>query len=164
MEILTTSVEQTLALGESLGAVAPRGVVITLSGALGAGKTHFVRGLARGARVADPDLVSSPTYVFLNIYSSDDMNPESKTVYHLDAYRASSCEDFTAVGFEELLQDDAITVVEWPERIRELLPPDRIAIAIETEGETERRFVIEGTGAITQQVVERLEQNKPRIP
>lgn len=156
MEILSTSVEQTLALGKRLGAIAPRGVVITLSGTLGAGKTHFVRGLARGARVADPDLVSSPTYVFLNIYSGSDIDPESKTVYHLDAYRATSGEDFAAVGFEELLQDDAVTVVEWPERIRELLPPDRIAIAIETEGETERRFVIEGTGEQSQAVVAKL--------
>lgn len=146
MQILSTSVEQTLALGRNFGAIIPPGTVITLSGTLGAGKTHFVRGLAIGARVADPNLVSSPTYVLLNIYQNNPADPHSKAVYHLDAYRATSGDDFAAVGFEELLQDDAITVVEWPERITDLLPSDRIAITIESLGENERQFTIESTG------------------
>ncbi len=156
MEIISTSVEQTYDLGERIGRVVPAGVTITLSGTLGAGKTHFVRGLARGAQVADVNLVSSPTYVFLNIYQSAPQNLHSKTVYHLDAYRASSSEDFSAVGFEELLQDQAITVVEWPERIADILPPDRIAITIEQLDETERKFVIEATGPQSRDILAQL--------
>src|SRR5690348_2230878 len=113
MKITTHSTAQTLALGRALGKLAPTPLCIALNGQLGAGKTHLVRGIAAGAQVADPNLVSSPTYVLLNIYPAAPANPHSKTVFHLDAYRTHSLADFEAVGLDELLEQPAITVIEW---------------------------------------------------
>src|SRR5438552_2414208 len=96
-QITTTSIDQTLALGHLLGQLAPPNSFLALDGQLGAGKTHLTRGIAIGANVDDPTLVSSPTYVLLNIYSGP------KPVYHLDAYRLTSAADFQTVGLDELL-------------------------------------------------------------
>src|SRR4051812_383864 len=99
MVIVTRSVEETVALGRLFGRLAPDGAMtcIALEGELGAGKTQFARGVAEGAGVENPGLVSSPTYVLLNIYQGH------KPVYHLDAYCVAGPADFEAVGFEEIL-------------------------------------------------------------
>ncbi len=158
MTIVTESVEATLALGRLLGrlaALAPRGTCIALDGQLGAGKTHLTRGIAEGAGVDDPTLVSSPTYVLLNIY------PGKWPVHHLDAYRIASEEDFAAVGFEELLSEGGgggIVVVEWAKKIRHLLPADYVHIQIEPgEADGQRVFEITGTGAHSGLLVEQLQ-------
>src|SRR5438309_945802 len=106
--LTTRSVEETLALGERLGRLAAPGLCIALHGMLGAGKTHLVRGLARGAAVADEGLVSSPTYVLLNVYPAARGVAGSKTVFHLDAYRVAGEEDLAAVGFQEMLDASAL--------------------------------------------------------
>lgn len=140
------SVQDTLALGQRLGSLAPPGLFITLEGPLGAGKTHLVRGIAAGAQVADPTLVSSPTYVLLNIYPG---SPSGKTVFHLDAYRAAGEDDFDAVGLDDLLRDaetDYLVVMEWPSRVAGLLPPDRLHIRIDVLSETARLFAFHPTG------------------
>jgi tRNA threonylcarbamoyladenosine biosynthesis protein TsaE len=142
MTITTHSVEDTYALGRRLGAAAPPGLVIALEGQLGAGKTHLVRGIAPGAKVADPDLVSSPTYVLLNIYLAKPGEPDSKTVYHLDAYRTAGGDEFAALGFEEWLTEPAIVVIEWPSRIATLLPADHLEVHIEAPDEFTRKFRI----------------------
>ena len=90
--------------------------------------------------MADSDLVSSPTYVLLNIYPGKHGDPGSKTLYHLDAYRTTGGEEFEALGFEEWLAEEAIVVVEWPSRIAALLPADRLEIHIETLDENTRLF------------------------
>jgi len=140
MTITTHSVEETCALGEKIGAAAPPGLVIALEGQLGAGKTHLVRGIAQGARVADPDLVSSPTYVLLNIYQKNPADPQSKAVYHLDAYRTAGPGDIESLGFEEWLTEGAVVVIEWASRIRDLLPPDHLDIHIHVIDEATREF------------------------
>ena len=139
--ITTKSVAQTLALGELLGSLAPPNTCIALNGNLGAGKTHLTRGIAVGAGVEDPSLVSSPTYVLLNIYTG------KKPVFHLDAYRITSEQDFEVVGFEELLGAGGIAVVEWAQKISDLLPAERLEISIEPGEEMEERsFRICGLG------------------
>ena len=161
MTIITETVEATLALGRLLGSLAPRpplGICIALDGPLGAGKTHLTRGIAEGAGVNDPTLVSSPTYVLLNIY------PGKKPVYHLDAYRIASEEDFAAVGFEELLAEGGeggpggVIVVEWAQKIRHLLPADYVHIEIQPGDDTgnQRVFEITGTGPQSRLLVEHL--------
>ena len=153
----TRSVEETYALGRKIGAAAPSGLVITLEGQLGAGKTHLVRGIAQGAKVADPDLVSSPTYVLLNIYLGTPSESDSKTVYHLDAYRTTGGEEFEALGFEEWLGEQAIVVIEWPSRIAELLPADRLEILIDVLDEETREFRVIPHGPLADRVVKALE-------
>ncbi len=134
------SIEETLSLGRRIGELAPPGTCITLSGPLGAGKTHLARGIAQGAKVHDPSLVSSPTYVLLNIYDGP------KPIFHLDAYRIASPEDFVAVGLDDLLTQPAITLIEWPEKIESLLPEDRLHIEIEHAAESERTLTLTPTG------------------
>ncbi len=161
MMLITLHVEETEALGRLIGALAPAlpaTTCITLEGPLGAGKTQLARGIAAGAGVDDLSLVSSPTYVLLNIYRGP------KPVFHLDAYRVASGEDFAAVGFEELLAGGGIVIVEWAARIAELLPADRLEVILRhgaaTEGETVRHIDIKGTGPDSVLLAEELESRR----
>jgi tRNA threonylcarbamoyladenosine biosynthesis protein TsaE len=159
--ILTTSVDQTLSLGVLIGRLAappPANTCIVLDGNLGAGKTHLTRGIALGALVDDPSLVCSPTYVLLNIYQGP------KPVYHLDAYRVATEDDFEVVGFDELLKAGGLIVVEWAARIPQLLPAQRLGIAIHPqEHEEHRLFEFTATGAacekLTRDVLAAWQQN-----
>lgn len=131
--LISTSVGQTIALGKLLGELAPPNTCIALHGHLGAGKTHFSRGIALGAKIDDPSLICSPTYVLLNIY------PGAKPVYHLDAYRIESEEDFTTVGLDELLTQNGITLIEWAEKIPTMLPADVLHITLDSGEHPEQR-------------------------
>lgn len=112
------------------------GECLALHGQLGAGKTQFTRGLVR-ALGGDAQQVSSPTYVLLHIYSTPRL-----MIYHLDAYRIEGTDDFEQIGFEELLEQGGIVVVEWASRVRELLPRTHIDVLIETTAENSRRITI----------------------
>ena len=131
------SVEETEAIAAALAADLSVGDCVALHGELGAGKTQFVRGLVKG--VGGPvRAVSSPTFVLLNIYPGGRL-----TVYHLDAYRVGGAADVEAVGFSELLEQGGLVVVEWAERVQELLPPACVAVTIEPTGGHSRRIVID---------------------
>lgn len=112
------------------------GECLALHGDLGAGKTQFTRGLVR-ALGGDAQAVSSPTYVLLNIYPTAQM-----TVYHLDAYRVGGADDFEQIGFEELLGQGGVVVVEWASRVEELIPSTRIDVWIQATGESQRRITV----------------------
>jgi tRNA threonylcarbamoyladenosine biosynthesis protein TsaE len=132
----SNSVEQTEAIAADFARNLTGGQVIALEGDLGAGKTQFVRGLVRGLG-GEPRAVSSPTYVLLNIYDKGRL-----PVYHLDAYRITSPEDFEAIGFTELLEQNGIVAVEWPSRVKDLLPAGVIQIRLRAVGETARSIEI----------------------
>ncbi len=133
---VTRSPEETEALAAELAGQLRGGECIALHGEMGAGKTCFVRGLVAGLD-ADPRMVSSPTFVLINVYRTPRL-----TVFHLDAYRTSGPADFEAIGFAELLEEGGVVILEWPQRIASLLPPQRIDVRIESEGESERRIRI----------------------
>jgi tRNA threonylcarbamoyladenosine biosynthesis protein TsaE len=133
---LSSSVEETEAVAAALAATLRGGECVALDGDLGAGKTQFVRGLVRGLG-GNGRAVSSPTFVLLNVYDSGRL-----PVYHLDAYRVGGADEFEAIGFSDLLTQGGVVVVEWAERVRSLLPPDRIDVRIEPVGETRRRIEI----------------------
>jgi tRNA threonylcarbamoyladenosine biosynthesis protein TsaE len=86
----------------------------------------------------DGRAVSSPTFVLLNVYQTPLF-----AVYHLDAYRVGGAEDFSSIGFSELLEQNGIVVVEWPSRVKEILPPKRIDIRFEITGKTTRRITVD---------------------
>jgi tRNA threonylcarbamoyladenosine biosynthesis protein TsaE len=130
----SNSVLETEALAADLARSLRGGECVALYGELGAGKTQFVRGLVRGLG-GKPRAVSSPTFVLLNVYDCGRL-----TVYHLDAYRVGGAEDFEAIGFTELLDQNGVVVVEWAERIKDLLPEDRIDVSIEPLGNHRRRI------------------------
>jgi tRNA threonylcarbamoyladenosine biosynthesis protein TsaE len=106
---ISHSPADTAALGEEWGRAAQSGLVIGLSGDLGAGKTQFVKGLARGLGIVAR--VQSPTYVLVNIYNGGRL-----ALFHLDLYRLDTPEQVAAAGLEEYLQPAGVTVIEWAER------------------------------------------------
>jgi tRNA threonylcarbamoyladenosine biosynthesis protein TsaE len=118
------SVRETDSIAAKLARSLSGGEFIALHGELGAGKTQFTRGLVRGLG-GEPHQVSSPTFVLLNVYDT----PRFK-VFHLDAYRVAGAEDFEAIGFAELLEQGGVVVVEWPERVAELIPQRRIDVTL----------------------------------
>jgi tRNA threonylcarbamoyladenosine biosynthesis protein TsaE len=131
------SVDQTEAIAGDLARSLRAGDVIALEGDLGAGKTQFVRGLVK-AFGGDGRAVSSPTYVLLHVYPTPTL-----TIYHLDAYRVHGPADFEQIGFEELLEQGGIVVLEWPSRVPGLLPEQVVRVQVETTGETSRGITIE---------------------
>jgi tRNA threonylcarbamoyladenosine biosynthesis protein TsaE len=130
----THSVDETLALGERIAGELKAGDILLLSGDLGAGKTHFVKGVARGFGV-DESHVNSPTFTLIHEYKTGRL-----PVYHIDAYRLKSEQEAVEIGVEDVLFGDGICLVEWPERIAGLLPPGCIHVSIETLGTESRRF------------------------
>lgn len=123
----------------------PLGLVIALDGELGAGKTRFVRDFC-SQRGVDPERVNSPTFVLLQYYAGDD-----GMIAHMDAYRLEGTEEFEAIGGVEVLDDpQSVCLIEWADRIRELLPADHLSIRIIPTGEQSRRFelqAVSGAGA-----------------
>jgi len=126
----STSPEASEALGAALGERVGAGTVIALSGELGAGKTCFVRGLARGLGVAD--VVSSPTYTLMQAY--DGRLP----LYHFDAWMEGREKALFLDGGDEWLHGSGVAVVEWAERVRSWLPEPRLEIELSHLGENER--------------------------
>jgi tRNA threonylcarbamoyladenosine biosynthesis protein TsaE len=133
----SNSVAETEGIAAELARTLGPGMAIALHGNLGAGKTQFVRGLLVGLG-GNPRTVSSPTYVLLNIYESGRL-----PLFHLDAYRVAGAEDFEAIGFGELLEQGGVVVVEWADRVAELMPAGTIHVRLEPVGEAARRITIE---------------------
>jgi tRNA threonylcarbamoyladenosine biosynthesis protein TsaE len=134
-ETLTTSEEETSAVGEQLARSLTAGAVVLLFGELGAGKTAFVRGLARGLG-ASPDDVSSPTFTLIQEYAG------RITLYHVDLYRLESRE-VPDLGLDDLLLDAGVVAVEWADRWTGR-PHDAVEVTIEHVGDEERRITING--------------------
>jgi tRNA threonylcarbamoyladenosine biosynthesis protein TsaE len=131
----TNSEEETVAAGERLGASLQSGDVVLLSGELGAGKTAFVRGLARGVG-ASPDEVSSPTFTLIQEYRGG-----RTTLHHVDLYRLAPVE-IADLGLDDLISGGDIVAIEWAERWTRR-PDDAIDVRIEDAGEDRRRIRIQ---------------------
>ena len=127
--------EETQAIGERLGARLTAGAVVACTGELGAGKTCFLQGLARGLEVTAD--VTSPTFVLINQYRG------RLPVYHLDAYRTGSLSEVVELGLEELLDGDGVTVIEWADKLLPLLPARTIRVHLSGLGDEPREIAIE---------------------
>ena len=143
----TGSPEETELLGERIGEALEPGSVIALIGELGAGKTVLTKGIARGLRV--PDLVHSPSFTLIHEHTG------RLPVYHFDLYRLKSPEELENLGPESYFYGDGVVVIEWAEKARELLPPDRLEVRI--SGEDERRtFEVRAIGPDSARALERI--------
>ena len=136
MEFITNSPAQTEAVGSALGSILQPGAILAYRGDLGAGKTAFTRGLARG--LGCTDLVTSPTYTIVNEYLSGRL-----LLFHFDMYRLRSSEDLWDIGWEDYLDRGGVCAVEWSENVADALE-DAVRITIEKLGEDTRRITIEG--------------------
>ena len=136
MEYITNSPEETEKVGAALGRILNPGAVIAYRGDLGAGKTAFTRGLARGLGYEEP--VTSPTYTIVNEYLGGRL-----PLFHFDMYRLASSDDLWDIGWDDYLDRGGVCAVEWSENVADALE-DAILITIHKTGETSRRIVIEG--------------------
>ena len=117
--------EETMLCGEIMGKLIPRGSIVGLTGDLGAGKTVFAKGLARGLGITQEP--NSPTFVIMNCY-------EGKVpLFHFDAYRLSGEAEFENMGYEEFFYGDGVSVVEWADKIRDVLPANAVIIDIQSQ-------------------------------
>ncbi len=140
MEFITNSPEETEAVGVALGKVLTPGTVLAYTGDLGAGKTAFTRGLARG--LGAQDRVTSPTYTIVNEYLSGRL-----PLFHFDMYRLSSSDDLWDIGWEDYLLRGGVCAVEWSENVADALETP-VWVRIEKCGENTRRICIEGDDAL----------------
>mgnify|MGYP000892653024 CR=1 FL=1 len=124
-------------MAERIGATLRPGAVVAYTGGLGAGKTAFTRGLARGLGIADP--VTSPTYTIVNEYEGGRL-----TLYHIDAYRLSGPDEFELMDSAAYLYGGGVCAVEWSERVAAALPSDALRIDIEPIGDDVRRIRVYG--------------------
>lgn len=140
--LISRSPAETEALGEKFGRRAESGLVIALSGELGAGKTRFVNGMARGLGISSR--VHSPTFTLVNEYEGGRLR-----LFHLDLYRLESREQLLSAGIEEFLQPDGVSVIEWAERIYDsrFTIHDMKRVQIEIVSESERKIIYDDFGA-----------------
>ncbi|MDD6643853.1 MAG: tRNA (adenosine(37)-N6)-threonylcarbamoyltransferase complex ATPase subunit type 1 TsaE [Faecousia sp.] len=136
MQFITKSPEETERLGEQLGKTLHGGEVIAYLGDLGAGKTAFTRGLARGLEI--PMRVTSPTYTIVNEYTGGRL-----PLFHFDMYRLSSSDELFDIGWEDYLLRGGVCAVEWSENVRDAME-DAITVSIEKTDDETRRITIEG--------------------
>ena len=140
LDFWSHSADQTVRFGARLGEMLEAGDVLALSGELGSGKTTFVSGLCRGW--GSTDQVTSPTFVLVNEYR----RPAGQRLYHLDCYRLNSGAEALAFGFDDLLAEEAVVVIEWPERILEVLPGERLRVGLQWAGDLRRSLRLEASG------------------
>ena len=121
----TRSEEETIELGRRIAATLPPRAVVLLIGNLGAGKTTLSKGIVAGLGVAPPEEVSSPTFTLIHEYGG-------VRVYHVDLYRLDRPEDVATIGLDEILDRDAVVLIEWGERFPRLMPENRIEVRLDT--------------------------------
>jgi tRNA threonylcarbamoyladenosine biosynthesis protein TsaE len=137
--VVTSSTDETLALAGTVGQVLRPGDVVSLVGDLGAGKTVFARGVARALGITEP--VVSPSFTIVREY--DGRVP----LVHVDVYRIDTFQELHDLGFEELVRDDAVTLVEWGDVIDGMLPADHLDVRLAAGADDDERVVeIEGHG------------------
>ena len=136
MEFITNSPTETEAVGAALGKILKSGTVLAYRGDLGAGKTAFTRGLARGLGYTEP--VTSPTYTIVNEYLGGRL-----PLFHFDMYRLASSDDLWDIGWEDYLERGGVCAVEWSENVDDAME-NAIFVTIHKTGEESRRIEIEG--------------------
>lgn len=136
MTFLTNSPSETESIGAALGKIVPPGTILAYRGGLGAGKTAFTRGLARGLGCSD--MVTSPTYTIVNEYLTGRL-----PLFHFDMYRLASSDDLWDIGWEDYLERGGVCAVEWSENVADAME-DAVFVTIEKLDVDARRITVEG--------------------
>jgi tRNA threonylcarbamoyladenosine biosynthesis protein TsaE len=142
LELSLSSLEQTERFGTRLGELAQPGDIYTLTGPLGAGKTTLTQAIGHGLGVPEKCYITSPTFSLLHEYQG------RIPLYHMDLYRLSSGE-LHELGFEDYLYGKGLTVIEWPDRLEELMPEDRLEIILDFSSESSRTVQLVPHGTFT---------------
>ncbi|HEY8350682.1 MAG TPA: tRNA (adenosine(37)-N6)-threonylcarbamoyltransferase complex ATPase subunit type 1 TsaE [Clostridia bacterium] len=151
MEFRTNSVADTVELGRKLGSMLQKGDNVCLFGDLGTGKTAFTSGIAKGLGISG--YITSPTFTIVNEYEG------RLPLYHFDVYRIGDADEMIDTGYYEYIDGDGVTVIEWADLIREILPSERIEVCIKKddhEGSDSRMIIISFIGGRTAEYERRL--------
>lgn len=155
--LVSHNVDETYQIGRRLGTLLQAGDIVCLSGDLGAGKTALARGIGRGWGALEA--VTSPTFTLVHEHHR---NQNGHMLYHIDCYRLQRSADAWSIGLDDLLHDDGILVIEWPEHIADVLPPEHLWIAIDMLDETRRRLHFRPAGPHFHALAETLRQDLAR--
>lgn len=134
--MVSSSIEETIQFGKKFAEELSVGDIVCLNGDLGAGKTHFVKGVASFFEVKK-EKVNSPTFTLINEYQG------TIPIYHFDCYRLKNEQEALEIGTEEYFYGDGISIVEWPQKIRNLIPPEAVWITIKHVNDTQREIIKE---------------------
>ena len=140
IHIKTNSTDETRNLGQKIGTLINHPLVIALIGDLGAGKTAFVQGLARGLDVPEEYYITSPTFTLINEY------PGRLGLLHVDLYRLDSIADLEDIGLDERLYDQAVIAIEWADKLSDSLPERHLSVNMDIIDESCRNLSLEATG------------------
>lgn len=122
MEFIVEDVSKTMEFGEKLGSLVQKGDIICLTGDLGTGKTHLVKGFAKGLGIQEH--ITSPTFTIVNEYNG------RLKLYHFDVYRVADPDEVSEIGFDEYIFDDAVSIIEWANYISSIIPDEHIDISL----------------------------------
>lgn len=153
-KVITKSKQETIDLGSIVSLFLKKGDVILLTGDLGAGKTTFTQGLAKGLGINDN--VISPTFNILKCYFNKNLN-----LYHIDAYRLEG--NNADIGLEEFIDGDGVCVIEWPQYISNLLPSNALKLTINNNGDDLRSFTFETDSDHYKKIIEEVIKNVKSI-
>lgn len=134
MQFISHSTEETIEIGKKIGKLCKSGTVISLRGSLGSGKTVIAKGIAKYLNI--DEAIVSPTFTIIQEYKG------SLPLYHMDLYRISGTEEFEMLGGEEMLYGDGVTLIEWSEKIEDMLPEDTIYLDINIKDNLDRVITI----------------------
>jgi tRNA threonylcarbamoyladenosine biosynthesis protein TsaE len=148
IEIISKSADRTREIASLIGGKLRKGDILALSGELGSGKTCFTGGLARGLDVSEKYQITSPTFTLINEY------PGRCKLYHFDVYRLNGYSDFEDLGYEEYFSGDGIVVIEWAEKIVQILPNDTIFISFEYLDENRRKIIMKGSKSRLKELID----------
>lgn len=140
LDIISSNPEQTHRLGVRLGGILQPGDVVCLSGDMGAGKTVFSAGI--GVGWGAQHLLTSPTY---NLVHEHRREKDRVRLYHLDCYRLKNADDIESIGFEDIIDGRGVVVIEWPERIKAVLPKHHLWVQLRVLDPTRRNLIFEGS-------------------
>ena len=153
--VITSSPEKTWQIGHLLGELLNASDTVCLYGDLGAGKTNFTYGIAQGLDVQE-QYITSPTFTFVNEYQG------RVPLYHIDLYRLKDPEELENIGFEEYIESDGVTVIEWAERAEDELPVEGLSVYLSYVDEKCREIGFIGEGERYVKLVEELKQELDR--
>jgi tRNA threonylcarbamoyladenosine biosynthesis protein TsaE len=142
-EIQSNSSDETVSIGREIGASLKAPVLILLTGELGAGKTTLTKGIASGAGGAHQEEITSPTFTLIHKYTGDPKSSTSNAVYHIDLYRIESQQDLETLGLDDIFNERAIVIVEWPERLNRPTIWPIVRIKLEHVAEDVRKITIQ---------------------
>jgi tRNA threonylcarbamoyladenosine biosynthesis protein TsaE len=150
LDVISHSAAQTMRIGQRLGELLQAGDLVFLMGEFGAGKTHFVKGVAQG--LGSEDLVNSPSFVLINEYRAG-VQHRRIPIYHVDLYRIEDTREVQGLGLEEIASGDGVCLIEWAERASAWLPDQRLDLRLGYLSDTKRSLRFEPYGSRYETIV-----------